>query len=113
MPLIDEARASAIGNRSSRVLWLLLLPPLILLSVLGAATVQPIELGPIVIVSEFNHGARKGFSVGIEPFPESILGGISYNGRHYGCREDGVAWVTDLHFVGHSLGWFWGRRITF
>lgn len=111
MPVIREEAASEQRKRSGRGLWLLLLPPLILLLVLGAVTVRPLELGPIVIVSEFVGGGRKGCSVAVDPFPDPVLGQIMFHDRLYRWRGNGVALVTDLHYGGHVLGWFWGQRV--
>lgn len=111
MPVISAEAAPAQRKRSIRSLWLLLLPPLILLLVLGTATVHPLELGPIVMFSETLPGKRNGCRISAGPFFMPANSPILFHNQFYEYRGDGACLWIELHYWRHSVGWFRGRRI--
>ena len=110
MSIIPEGRPVEKRKRSGKALYLLLVPPLLLIGLLVAALVRPIELhfGPIVflVLTVRNNGGGSGFISRRIPVGERP----EVEGHSYTVTGEGWAGAVALGRHAIGIGSFRGHR---
>ena len=114
MPVVSEEEAADSGKRrqrGARALYLLFVPPVLLLGLLVGSTFRPVELqlGPamLLVVSAPTHGGPYFIAGG-----NAILTGtpVMWEDRHYTVTGSGWGGGVSLPGRAFGIGWFPGHR---
>jgi len=112
MPVITEEALLERRRGSGRGLWLLLVPPVLALLLLAAATIRPVELGRHMLVVGFARRPGFGWTVRSTPGPGPLSRGITmrmrdHNYRIYGGGRNSVLGLGDWVCF---ISWIRGHR---
>jgi len=110
MPVITEEGVPERRKRSGRGLWLLLVPPVLALILLVAAGIQPLQLGPYVLVVAAEHHPGFGWKPMYFPVPNTSPGAhsTSVNGRDCVIIGEGQLFALGLGDWAAGVLWFRG-----
>lgn len=110
MPVRTENLAPPAPKPAGRLLWLLLLPPFLLVALLVAASVRPLQLGPMLLITRGTHHPRYGWRVAHltgrrAPRPFFVRG----ERRSFVLTGEGHTWSIGLGDWRLGLSWLRGH----
>lgn len=112
MPVITPEQASEPRRRGRRALWLLLLPPGLAFGLLLAAAVQPLQIGPFVLVVATAPASGFGWGPRCLPLsiPPPLTEPIRFHGQDYLLTGEGQELDFGLGDWAFGMVWFRGHR---
>lgn len=111
MPVRTENLAPLAPKHAGRLLWLLLLPPFLLMALLGAASLRPLQLGPMLLITHGRHHPRFGWRVTHGNGRRAPRPFFVRDGRgSFVLTGEGHTWVIGLGDWRLGLSWLRGHR---
>lgn len=103
MTLLPETEAPAPQKRGARGLWLLLVPPTLAVTLLLTAAVQPLQIGPYVLLCAALHSPGSGWRPVADHLPASRAA-TPFTFRNQTYRVTGEAWLAGLNLGDWQCG---------
>lgn len=111
MPIVTAAEAPERRKRGSKALWLLLVPPALVATLLLTIAVQPLQLGPYVLFGGPIHSPRSGWQPiwGHLPAPPNPVP-VNFRNHRFTATGEGWAFALSLGDWQCGLACFRGHR---